>query len=235
VAFAHTQAPAARYVAIGDSYASGESDTPFDADSDRPGADECHRSGAAYPFRVTIARPADVHALACSGASTVDLTQASVLPDNVDNTPWRTVDDYRYGEVNQVDESGWLDQDTTLVTVTVGADDVGWRDVLAACRTAACTSGGYRLTRASGTDPQPLVSYEPYLIGQLRWHLAAVYRAVHANAPHARVLVVGYPHLFDVSPVCEGFAPDVQSWLNGLSDQLAQAATGAVADVRQAD
>ena len=170
------------------------------------------------------------------------MTQASVQPANTDNTDWRVSNRYLSGEVNQIDESGWLDQDTTLVTLSVGGNDVGFPDVVLGCLDLAnsCIGGSFYLTRnlAYGlrVDPQPLTTYEPYLIGQLRWHLAATYKQIHVKAPNARVVVVGYPRAFGANngQSCSGFSPPVQDWMTQMHDLLVPAIGGAVADTKAA-
>jgi hypothetical protein len=261
VAFIPSSQPDARYVALGDSYSSGESNIPFEADSDLNKVNECHRSlTQAYSHQVKLpghsksiadentAGKADFHFLACSGAQSVDLTQAAVQPGNTDNTDWRTVNNYHYGEVNQIEESGWLDQDTTLVTLSVGGNDVGFADIVQGCLlptlSLTCLSPTFRLTRSFGDeghvhtrkDTKALTDYEPYLIGQLRAHLTAVYKKVHQVAPNARVIVVGYPRLFDTkrNTQCEGFNIFVQGWMNQMADLMTQNISGAVSDANLA-
>jgi hypothetical protein len=256
LAFIPSSQPVASYVALGDSYSSGEANIPFDSDSDQNGSDECHRSQSqAYPSRLhlpgqssTIAalaanNQANFHMLACSGAESIDMSQAAVEPGNTDNTDWRVVNDYHFGEVNQIDEAGWLDPETTLVTLSIGGNDVGFTDVFTACwlRTA-CLAPDFYVTRHFGdwdpkverVDPQPLTSYEPYLIGKLRAHLAALYRQVHVKAPNARVVVVGYPKTFTVRPGegCQGVISDVQQWINQMQQLLIGVINGAVSDAK---
>jgi lysophospholipase L1-like esterase len=162
-----------------------------------------------------------------------------VNTSNQDNTIWRVPNRYLSGEVNQVDDSGWLDEDTTLVTLTIGGNDVGFSAVVRGCAEAKqrCSNGSYVLTRPTGVDPQPLTVYEPYLIQQLRGHLAAVYAQIHAKAPNARVVVVGYPRLFDTSfpqTTCVLTGPDDQQWLNSMADAMIATISGAIADTKAA-
>jgi hypothetical protein len=254
-AFIPSSYPVASYVALGDSYSSGESNSPFTADSDQSGADQCHRSqtqaysnllqlpGQSQPIAAMAANnQANFHFLACSGASSVDLTQATVDTNNTDNTPWRTSEDYHMGEVNQIDDSGWLDSNTTLVTLSIGGNDVGFADVLQGCLDVShnCLAPDFYLTRTFGDyvqtsriDTQPLTTYEPYLITQLRSRLAATYEQVHLQAPNAQILVIGYPHLFtNVIPLqfCTGLTSQVQQWLNDMADQVRTQEQNAVAD-----
>jgi len=256
LAFIPSSQPVASYVALGDSYSSGESAQPYDSNSDQSSVDECHRSATqAYSMLLhlpgqsaTIAalaagNQAVYHSLACSGSQSVDMTQASVQAGDQENTDWRVAENYHEHEVNQIDDSGWLDQDTTLVTVSVGGNDVGFPDVLIGCTSptspVSCIADSFRLSRSHGdvnpttrVDTEALTAYEPYLIGKLEAHLAAVYQQIHLHAPNAEVLVVGYPHLFHVVPglFCGLLTSDVQTWMNQMSDALQQTITGAVLD-----
>ncbi|MDP9793269.1 lysophospholipase L1-like esterase [Catenuloplanes nepalensis] len=75
---------------------------------------------------------------------------------------------------------------TTLVTVTVGGNDDGFTNTVTACLTGTDAECKY------ATD---LAAY--YARTQLADDLAALYTDIRARAPHARVLVLGYPRLVD--------------------------------------
>ena len=247
VAFIPSAQPDARYVALGDSYSSGEGNPDYEQDTVQDPRNKCHRSlSKAYPSMVKLPghvdsiaaeaarNRADFHFLACSGAQSIDLTQASVVAGNTDNTMWGWANNYHFGEVNQIDDSGWLDEDTTLVTVSIGGNDVGFGDVLSACikQSLNCADGDFVLTRTWGdtdpkqkvTDPRPLNQYQSYLADRLQSHLVSVYEQIHVRAPHAKIVVVGYPRLFrNWSPVtCFGVGPEEQAWMNGVADRITQ-------------
>jgi hypothetical protein len=261
VAFVPTAKPSAVYVAMGDSFATGEGNAPYDRNSDfrhavTGGEDKnaCHRSEAnAYPRQVrspghtsTIAQEAAAGTasfafVACSGAGTTavstDAVNATPTADDRDgHTDWGTADQ-RWGEVAQVDQ-GYLDQDTTLVSINIGGNDARFIDVLHGCVLAIgdCSDADYRLTRRNGkVDPAPLRTYESTLIREwLPGHLKAVYWAIHAKAPNAKILVVGYPQLFPETPLegCYRLTPDIQRFLNNLASLLTLTIARAVDDVR---
>jgi lysophospholipase L1-like esterase len=279
------------YVAMGDSYASGEGLLPFNADSDYNYSGmthSCHRSSQAYPELVTLpgqstpiaqqaAQPGSNTSFAftaCSGVETNAMSWDSAV---VDSTPtsWDSagyVDWGNYGlnygspsdpsavstptlgstvgELPQADE-GWLNPETSLVTVTIGGNDARFSDVLSACAETdnllttdgnGCSSTGYYMKRASNgvTDPQPLYETEQTVIKDLQAHLVGVYNAIAAAAPNAMIVVVGYPRLFpgDQAPTapCAPDAavdfpiPDV-AWLNQMGDLLDQTISQAVTAV----
>ena len=103
-----------------------------------------------------------------------------------------------------------LDSDTDLVTLTIGGNDTRWGDTVAACLgdTDAQCAGSIAQARARIT-------------GTLPGLLDAVYAQVASRAPHAHVLVTGYPRLF--SPERGAFllaSPAEQQALNDGADLL---------------
>lgn len=83
-----------------------------------------------------------------------------------------------------------LNRGTTLVTLTVGGNDLGVVGVAAAC---VPDSASIACQTALATALFQLNS------GALAINLATSYAAVVAAAPNARVLVTGYPYLFDAA------------------------------------
>jgi len=103
-----------------------------------------------------------------------------------------------------------LDADTDVVTLTVGGNDIGWSTAVTAC--------------LGGTDAQceaALGVVRGRIASQLPPLLDAVYAQVAAAAPHARVVVTGYPRL--LSPehgAYLGASPAEQRGLNAAADAL---------------
>jgi lysophospholipase L1-like esterase len=91
-----------------------------------------------------------------------------------------------------------LNRGTRLVTLTVGANDLGVAAIAAACtvdpESTECTDA---IANASAllTPPPPGTS-------ELAIRLANVYTAVSAAAPRAEILVTGYPYLFETPTPC---------------------------------
>jgi hypothetical protein len=246
------------YVAIGDSYSSGEGNEPYEAGSAftwHGSEDRCHRSGQAYPRLVTrggvnIAdhsngtEPYEFHFQACAGASMVSLTDDAIdgPGENVgENTRWRE-EDWTSGEAQQL-ERGYLDADTDLVTLTIGGNDMSYQDVISGCvlSTTNCLGDDWYLTRRGVVDPRPLREYQPHLIGLAAAKLRVTYQKIVQLAPNARVVVVGYPRLFSISdshgPLCNvgSLLPsDVLRWLNDMTDLFGDTAAGVVTELQQA-
>jgi lysophospholipase L1-like esterase len=101
-----------RYVALGDSYSSGEG--AYGVAADRAAANRCHRTSRSYVHEVARAfRFARGTAFwACSGATTSSVLRA------------------KGGEPPQVDHLG---KTTSLVTISVGGNDAGFAPVLSRC------------------------------------------------------------------------------------------------------
>ena len=173
------------------------------------------------------------------------MTASAVNPNNTWNTDWGSTaaNSSDYGELLQVDDSGWLDPDTTLVTLTIGGNDARFSDILSGCIEThnPCTESDYYLTRGNGTvDPQPLTTNEPEVINAEETQLEDVYTAIHQQAPNARVIVLGYPHLFPADtdvPDCllltDTSVQAAAAWMNTMSDDLNTSIENAISAVKQ--
>ncbi|MBH1938244.1 SGNH/GDSL hydrolase family protein [Streptomyces sp. AV19] len=82
-----------------------------------------------------------------------------------------------------------LRPDTDLVTLTLGGNDVDYGRVMPACSIGPSTTCEAETDRA-----------ERLMDHTLPARLDAAYAAVARRAPHARVIVLGYPHLFGDAP-----------------------------------
>lgn len=167
------------YVALGDSYSSGEGAcAPVTVAAcgylkgTATATDDCHRSKNAYPVReaAVLPRTWKLTFAACSGATTANVLTAG-----------------QNGERAQLTR---LNAATNLVTMTLGGNDAGFGDAVGTCvgaHTFLGSSCGGKIHWAISTTV-------------LRSRLAAVYAGVHRAAPHARLLVLGYPRLFSPTP-----------------------------------
>jgi lysophospholipase L1-like esterase len=188
------------YVALGDSYAAGPG-IPTQVDA------ACERSDHDYPSLVAVTMgEASFDDVSCSGATTADLAGSQATSSGVAEPP-------------QLDA---LSPATTLVTLTIGGNDIGFAGVGATCALlsltdpigAPCeahyTAGGSDQLAAAIAATGPRV--------------AAVLAAIRRRSPRARILVVGYPDLLPVSgPGCWPIVPlavgDIP-YLNGVEVAL---------------
>ncbi|MFR0355881.1 SGNH/GDSL hydrolase family protein [Streptomyces sediminimaris] len=155
-----------RYAALGDSYTSGPV-IPTQVDAD------CARSDHNYPSLVAAAREVSAFKdVSCSGATTEDMWK----PQGTNGPQLDAVNRY-----------------TDLVTVQIGGNDIGFGPIIGTCAKLAPTDPAGDPCRRYYTSS----GYDQLAVNILRTapKVAAVLRAVHARAPHARVLVVGYPDL----------------------------------------
>jgi hypothetical protein len=119
----------------------------------------------------------DYHSVACNGAFTYDIDPAL---DTGGNGGPGTLG--QYGEVDQLD-SGFLDSDTTLVALTIGGNDAQFSQIMAGC-------GNPLQGCPSDAEVQQDISTAMAKLPDL---LAAI----HTRAPGARIILLGYPELFD--------------------------------------
>ncbi|WP_250031841.1 NucA/NucB deoxyribonuclease domain-containing protein [Paractinoplanes maris] len=262
VAFTPTSKPAAQFVALGDSYSSGEGTAPYDRNSDLKrtnggptDSNACHRStNGAYPRLVKLPGAADTieqqaakgqasfALIACSGARTTGVATEAVnnppaASDTGGHTDWGSRS-FQHGELTQVDQ-GYLDVDTTHVTISIGGNDARFAEVLRGCILTfadGCELNDYKLTRSNNkVDPEPLRTYETKLIRDwLPAKLKATYRAIHTRAPNAKIVVVGYPQMRpDEEPngTCWKMSGPTQIFLNELTHHLTAATMKAVSEV----
>lgn len=194
------------YAALGDSIPVGFGATATDL---LPG---CDQPGGAYPVVVPSAKaypnllagsPAEVKLLACSSATIGD-----VLADQVPLVP----------------------SAAKQVTLTVGANDLNYSELLIQCSLGQC----------------PTAAELAKQIGRIPGKLAKLITAIHKQAPKARIFVTGYPSLFQpkvtlakgkLTPTCAPL-PQVDAKLLATVDaatvvfNAAIAATAAASDLK---
>ena len=214
-------ATSATYVALGDSFSSGEGNPPYESGTDTL-SDTCHRSSQAYGSLLAVYRGYSANGLpsssfafpACSGAVTHDLFYA-----NYQNA----------GEPAQLSALGPA---TQKVTLTIGGNDIGFTNILSACLDEApeifgvpgpdsgipgswgCASNpllvndtNLALSALAGTGSDVLRTNTPVASGsdlgtpktdnngnQLPiYSVYSVLSAIHADAPSAHIFLSRYP------------------------------------------
>lgn len=224
----HSGRASHRYVALGDSYSSGEGSKAYLSGTDTA-TDQCHRSRLGYPRLLADRHPRlrRLSFVACSGASTRDLYHRN--------------NEYR----SERSQLAALRHRTKAVTITIGGNDVGFAQVISACvavgplREASCATGFDALVRAriaalAGHPRAGVLDPDGHAIAPIR----KVLTDIHTRAPHAKIYLAGYPRLFGhqqkfftgggtsaVTCIINGAVnarvsyPDAQ-WLNQRSQQL---------------
>ncbi|MBU0479443.1 SGNH/GDSL hydrolase family protein [bacterium] len=182
-----------QYVALGDSFSSGEGVEPFHLDSSIPLVDECHRSTSAYPELLASALDLSMVTRACSGATISNVSRGG---------KWR--------EAAQVK---WLSDDTQIVTVTVGGNDVPFEQVILTCLFSDCISPARSAWRRD---------IEANVEG-VENRLEELLSKISSRAPNARVYIMGYPHMFprrsERACLIE-FNPNEREWFWRLTETL---------------
>lgn len=201
-----------RYLAIGDSYAAGEGVEPFEVGSgDRDGDDRCHRSTKGYAYLLQFAEEIKRDNRACTGAEVVHLTTTPQLHDGVPN---------KFGP----QLSGMaLGDDVSLITVSIGGNEAGFKNVLIFCaKHKHCVDRVFR-------DGLTLGDWADQKVSSIAEDAGGVYRQLKEEAPNARIVVLGYPHLFPTGdpaggPTCVGIAArygdDERAFVRTASSQL---------------
>jgi lysophospholipase L1-like esterase len=209
------QAGGASYVALGDSYTAG----PLIPDLTGSPAG-CLRSTNDYPADVATAIGAATYAnVSCSGATTADMTQRQSVTLGT-NPP----------------QFGALSRSTTLVTVGIGGNDIGFYNIVKTCAEESLTNPFGSPCKSHYTAGG--VDQLAQAIRNLAPKIGSVLRGIHALAPSARVFLVGYPVILPNSgngcwplvPISFGDVPYLRAVELELNTMLASeaAANGAV-------
>ncbi|MFE9424886.1 SGNH/GDSL hydrolase family protein [Kitasatospora sp. NPDC006697] len=103
-----------------------------------------------------------------------------------------------------------LNSGTSLVSITIGGNDAGFSNTMQTCV-------------LSGTDSclSAVSTAESYANNTLPGQLSQLFSAIHSKAPSAHVVVLGYPHLYQVPGSCWfGISDTSRTAINGAADQL---------------
>ncbi|NTW41526.1 MAG: PKD domain-containing protein, partial [Cellulomonadaceae bacterium] len=199
------------YVAIGDSYQSGEGAHDYLAGTDTD-TNKCHRSANAYP-ELLVDRGVvrlDLDFVACSGAVMIDLLR--------DEDP--EGDGVPYDEDAQINHLG---ADTRLVTIGIVGNDLKFSDTVKECVIRSLgkwvTSPVFSRSCSGEMDEEVTERIDDLQGGYVGDYLMSIYRLVRTKAPYARVVVVSYPRFFPVDGSggiggCATLRKSDQRWMN---------------------
>jgi lysophospholipase L1-like esterase len=169
LAVAATGARAANYVGLGDSYAAG----PLIPNPVLPLG--CLKSSNNYAHVAAPSIGLTLRDASCSGAKTNDMTSPQNVEPDGPNPP----------QFNSLDAS------TTVVSVTIGGNDIGFSEVAESCITV------------NPFSHPCLDKYDPGGVDQLKARIeatapkvAAVLQGIHTRSPAAKIYVVNYPAIF---------------------------------------
>ncbi|WP_229924859.1 SGNH/GDSL hydrolase family protein [Streptomyces sulfonofaciens] len=239
--------PANAIVAMGDSYSSGEgaSDNGGEDyypesdyyDSTQPDTeDKCHRSKYAWSRQATLpGNTSSIGAQADSGNANLDYQFIACSGAR----HYNILREGQSSELPQI-QQGYLDQNTTLVTLSIGGNDARFADIIQECITAltVCNDNSIDAVdpdtgqKIDGQTTGSLEDWAPtWLHDQIRPRLATTLNELHKRAPNARIVLMGYPKLLENDGQCIiGIGTEEAPWLNGMADTLATEMKGAVSD-----
>ncbi|MBB4689184.1 SGNH/GDSL hydrolase family protein [Amycolatopsis jiangsuensis] len=180
----------ADYVSLGSSFAAG----PGIPDLQPGSPSACGRSTNNYASVLARDRGLGHTDASCSGATTANVVTTG-----------------QAGQPPQVDA---VTADTTLVTVTIGGNDVNY---LGSINTYSCqTSGG---SDCGSVDTAAI----DQAFGELPGRMRDVVNRIREKAPSARILVVSYFSLLPPSGACDGvpLTDDQLGYEHSIADRLA--------------
>jgi lysophospholipase L1-like esterase len=204
------QARAANYVGLGDSYAAGplipnQSLEPLG----------CLRSDHNYAHLAAPSLGLSLKDVSCSGAKTNNMTESQSVEFGT-NPP----------------QFNALSAETTVVSVTIGGNDIGFSEVAQSCITINPFSTPCKDKYDPGGKDQLAER-----IAATAPKVAAVLQGIHSRSPSAKIYVLNYPAIFPETgfgcwpqmPIGFGDVPYLRSTEQGLNNMLATqaAANGA--------
>jgi lysophospholipase L1-like esterase len=159
----------------------------------------CSRSPNAYPqLWANSHAPASFHFVACSGAKTTDVIN------------------------NQLSA---LSSATTLVTMTIGGNDLGFSSIMIDCNLYSDTTCVNEINAAENTARTQLPGW-----------LDTLYSDIRAKAPNAKVVVLSYPRFYDNNTwyPCPGLSSTKRSKINDgvIKGEVGKYTNFSFADVR---
>ncbi|MFH8791986.1 SGNH/GDSL hydrolase family protein [Streptomyces sp. NPDC017941] len=249
-------------VAMGDSYSSGEGasegnrdyypETNYLDEQNKDTRNACHRSTQAWSRQATIPGRAksvgvladsrgsamDYHLIACSGARTYNVMHAGERQSNG-------------GEAPQIDQ-GYLDQNTSLVTISIGGNDARFSKIIQKCLMAVNDGNCKNKTFEEGDVDSSVGGRDRKFIGQpleqaavgvikeiVRPDIVKTLKEIHAKAPNAKIALMGYPPLIEKRGECLsvsipmfqiGLSASSADWLNSVANTLTAEMQGAADD-----
>jgi hypothetical protein len=202
------------YLAVGDSFASGEGDRDADwyeigTDEQGTGLDDrnlCHLSQRSYPYLVaqtlglinSLSTPRAnglFHSVACSGAASQHITDDVSQGAYIEKTPLNIWLPGINGQAEYITGRNIEDEqrnpiDPEVITLSIGGNDFGVVEHLLPCLAPG--------TCAPAKDPDSANSVAQE-IAKIKPKVVAALNSVKQAAPDARIYLLGYPRLFQAS------------------------------------
>jgi lysophospholipase L1-like esterase len=161
----------------------------------------CDRSTNAYSQLWANAHaPASYTSVACSGATTTDVNNSQLSA---------------------------LSSSTTLVSMTIGGNDVGFSNIMETCAlegTNSCVNAVQQAENFANTTLPGLLN--------------TTYNGIRSHAPNAHVVILGYPVFYQLGTTCIGLSATSHAKIDegiNLIDGVIQTAVGSHANFSFAD
>jgi hypothetical protein len=232
------------YLAMGDSFASGEGAFNYRDGTDKS-PNKCHQSLNSYPYILDGVMGA-TKSVACSGAKIINITgdPENKHTNQLKDTEDKDIDDgqktlatnnFMPGILGQLDLI--KENNPQAVTVSIGGNDVGFKDIIQACVTPITASMNcYELYE----DRVQLVND----INSKYFNLVKTYQKLKATDPTRRVYVIGYPYIISATGYCDvnvrmserdrEFAVQLTDYLDSVIERAAAEAGVFYVDTRHA-
>lgn len=182
------------YLALGDSYASGEGVGKYKDGSDVYGTNMCHVSTLSYPYQLANRGvTAATESVACSGARIKDIMRLDkrlYSENNPQSMSYLSEQDLRLVINNFYVGSTWQNEfvkqyQPRIITLSVGGNDIGFSKIISACVTGAADC------YSSTQQRKQLVSTIQYTYTDL----VKTYTTLKSNSPGSSIYVIGYPQI----------------------------------------
>ncbi|MEV4477270.1 SGNH/GDSL hydrolase family protein [Nonomuraea sp. NPDC049504] len=231
-------------VGMGDSFASGEGVGNYYPETDtgykRSTWNACRRSKDAWIRQTvlpgetqTVGQLADsfdprldFSFVACSGAVTRDMTVPEYTYTTVpfDWSAYRGSAEGRFREAAQL-ESGYLDENTTLVALSIGGNDANFSPVVTNCFLLPCYSEGYE------NDIKADVTAAVFnkMVGTEEANVKNIVESIDsrvqnyspARGKKAQIVLMGYPEITGTGVLdCGAFDPDEQNMMQRMAEHF---------------
>ena len=214
-------------VALGDSFASGPL---VPAQVEQPWG--CLRSSNNYAHQVARELALALTDVTCSGASTKHMWETHGVSPEEEFAEYGSGWGYT-GHPGNPPQLDALREDTDIVTLQIGGNDIGFGGLATTCGEGAIRGPGCR---------EAVAAEKPFeAIDRTAPKIAAVLNEVHRRSPNAAIYVLGYSGIFKIGETarCEAMMVDeedaqylrsIQEALNAMIQSVAEAAEVDYAD-----
>lgn len=236
-----------RYLAMGDSFSSGEGAydyrSPTDFYIDDTSYNLCHQSKNSYPYLIQKTQNFDwFNSIACSGARVKDVvyggSATNYLAKDSQSKALSEINEAAIDKYVGIFSPGYVPQinfvkkySPSVATISIGGNDIGFGDIISTCIINKNVSSGLGQECFNDRQEREQLANQ---IDQKISALALQYRAIKdsMSGPEPRLYVIGYPQIIRPEGFCGLNVPLLQSELyaaTALTDYI-NAAIKAAAD-----